>query len=138
MKAEKQNDNAADFAVRKKSKGGLIRVWNAFLYSCAGFKAAFKHEHACRQEIFLFVPAGIAALFFPVGVYEKAAMVSVLFLVLGMEMANSAIEACVDDISLEYRDLAKRAKDLGSAAVFCTMVIAALVWLSVIYVNFIR
>lgn len=135
MNPERENKN---FAAEKKSNGGLMCLWNAFTYSMAGFKAALKYEHACRQEMMLFVPATILALCLPIGAYEKLALIVSLILIIALEMANSALEACVDDISLEYRELAKRAKDLGSATVFCAMVIAALVWGTIIYVNFIR
>ena len=127
-----ENNDNKTFAETKKSKGGLVRVWRAFTYSCAGFSAAFKHEHAFRQEVFFFAPLAVFACALPVSLVYKALLLSALVLVLGFEMINSALEAVVDDISLEYRALAKRAKDLGSASVFCAMTIAALVWISVI------
>ena len=107
------------FAEKKKSKGGLKRVWRAFVYTCAGFAAAFRHEHAFRQEVYVFVPAAVLVLVSPIEWIFKAALLFPLPLILALEMMNSAVEAVVDDISLDYRDLAKRAKDLGSAAVFC-------------------
>lgn len=121
------------FAEKKKSKGGPSRVWRAFLYTCAGFAAAFRCEHAFRQEIFVFVPATILVLVSPIGWLFKAALLFPLPLILAFEMLNSAIEAVVDDVSLDYRELAKRAKDLGSAAVFCVMVAAAILWAAVIF-----
>ncbi len=126
------NENAVNFAETKKSKGGLRRLIDAFLYTCAGFKAAFKHEHACRQEIFAFCVLTIVVIALPIDAFSKAMLFVPMPLILGFEMLNSAIEAVVDDISLEYRELAKRAKDLGSAAVFCAMVIGAVVWIAVL------
>ncbi|MGN0861665.1 MAG: diacylglycerol kinase [Candidatus Spyradosoma sp.] len=120
------------FAEKKKSKGGLNRVWRAFVYTCAGFAAAFRHEHAFRQEVYVFVPAAALVLVSPIEWIFKAALLFPLPLILALEMMNSAVEAVVDDISLDYRDLAKRAKDLGSAAVFCAMVAGAIVWIAVI------
>lgn len=124
--------NENNFAESKKSKGGLMRVWHAFAYTCAGFAAAFRHEHAFRQEIYIFVPATALVLLSPIDWIFKAALIFPFPLILALEMVNSAIEAVVDDISLEYRELAKRAKDLGSAAVFCTIVAAVIIWVAVI------
>lgn len=121
------------FAEKKKSKGGLARLVNATRYTCAGLAAAFRHEHAFRQELFVFVPAAIFALIAPIDALSKAALLFPLPLILAFEMLNSAIEAVVDDISKEYRELAKRAKDLGSAAVFCAMLAAAILWFGVIF-----
>lgn len=123
------------FATRKKSKGGLSRLWSAFKYSCAGFRAAFKHEHACRQEILSFIPLCVLVFVLPVDWISKVLLILPMPLILCVEMINSAIEAVVDDISLEYRELAKRAKDLGSAAVFCSICIGLIVWISVIAAN---
>lgn len=111
-----------------KGKTGLSRLANAFGYSVEGFKAAFKHEDAFRQEVFL------SLILVPLGLYlgntgvEKALLVAVILLVLIVELFNSAIEAAVDHTSLERHLLAKRAKDIGSAAVFVALVIAVIVW----------
>ncbi|MCR5183606.1 MAG: diacylglycerol kinase [Opitutales bacterium] len=134
MNEETENKN---FAGQKKSKGGLVRLWNAFTYSMSGLRAAVKYEHAVRQELIAFVPLTILVVFLPLGIYEKVAMILSLFFIFTMEMVNSAIETCVDDISLECRPLAKRAKDIGSAIVFCAMLISFVIWATIIYVNFI-
>ena len=111
-----------------KSKSGMTRIWNAFRYSMEGFKAAYEHEHAFRQEL------AMAVILAPLGLYlcsngiERALLVGSVFLVLLVELLNSAIEATVDRISLENHSLAKRAKDVGSAAVFLSLVSLALVW----------
>ena len=111
-----------------KGKTGVSRLVNAFGYSVEGFKAAFKHEDAFRQEVFL------AIVLIPLGLYlgktgvEKALLIAVVLLVMIVELFNSAIEAAVDHTSLERHPLAKRAKDIGSAAVFLALTIAASVW----------
>lgn len=125
------------FATKKKSKGGFSRLWAAFKYSCSGFYVAFKHEHACRQEILCFIPLFALAFILPVNWISSILLILPMPLILCVEMINSAIEAVVDDISLEYRELAKRAKDLGSAAVFCSILIGIIVWGSVIAANII-
>jgi diacylglycerol kinase (ATP) len=116
-----------------KSKSGLLRIWNAFFYSLAGFKAAYLHEHAFRQECLLAVILLPAALLMPTGGLGKALMVASVLLVLIVELLNSALEAAVDRISLEQHQLAKRAKDIGSAAVFMSLVNVAVVWALVLF-----
>lgn len=120
------------FAEKQKSRGGFSRIWRAFLYTCSGFAAAFRNEQAFRQEIFIFVPAAILVLISPIDWVFKATLLFPLTLILAVELINSAIEAVVDDISTEYRELAKRAKDFGSAAVFCSIVTALIIWVAVI------
>jgi len=111
-----------------KGKTGLRRVWNAFFYSMDGFAAALKHEDAFRQESLL------AALLIPAALWlgdtgiERALMIGSLFLVLIVELINSAIEATVDRISLENHALAKRAKDIGSASVLLALANVLVIW----------
>lgn len=111
-----------------KSVGGLRRVRSAFGYSIKGLKAAWTHEHAFRQELLVVAPGVLLAVFLPLSIAEKLALVVVLLLVLVVELVNSAIEAVVDRISLGHHPLSGRAKDLGSAAVLLTIAIAALTW----------
>jgi diacylglycerol kinase (ATP) len=111
-----------------KGKTGLQRVWNALFYSLEGLRAAYRHEDAFRQEVFLSLLLIPTAFFLPVAGIGKALMVASVLLVLIIELINSAIEATVDRISLESHKLAKRAKDIGSAAVLVGLVNVALVW----------
>jgi len=116
-----------------KGKTGLRRIWNAFLYSLAGLHAAFRHEDAFRQEVLLAVVLIPAALFMPASGTGKALMIAAVLLVLMVELLNSAVEAAVDRISLENHRLAKRAKDIGSAAVMLSLVNVPVVWLLVLF-----
>lgn len=111
-----------------KGKTGLRRVWNALHYSLAGLAAAYRHEDAFRQETWLALILIPAAFFMPVGALGKALMVASVLLVLIVELLNSAIEAVVDRVSLERHRLAKRAKDIGSAAVLIALLNVAAVW----------
>ena len=111
-----------------KGKTGLARVWNAFRYSLAGLRAAFKHEDAFRQECLLAAILIPAAFFVPADNIGKAVLIGSTLLVLVVELLNSAIEATVDRVSLEHHSLAKRAKDIGSAAVLLALVNLALMW----------
>jgi diacylglycerol kinase (ATP) len=111
-----------------KGKTGLTRVWNAFRYSLDGLSAAYRHEDAFRQETWLALILIPVALFLPVGGLGKALMIASVLLVLVVELLNSAVEAVVDRVSLERHRLAKRAKDIGSAAVLISLVNVAAVW----------
>lgn len=115
-----------------KGKTGLARLINATRYSLAGLAEATRNEDAFRQELLL------AAVLVPVGLWfgpsgtGKALLVGSVMLVLIVELLNSAVEATVDRISLEDHRLAKRAKDIGSAAVMVALANAAAVWLLVL------
>ena len=111
-----------------KGNTGLRRLWNAFGYSIAGFRAAYKHEDAFRQEVHLAAILIPLALWLPASPIGRAMMISSVLLVIVVELINSAIEATVDRCSLDSHDLAKRAKDIGSAAVLVSIVIAIVVW----------
>jgi len=123
---EKVSDNPHERP--DKGKTGLRRIWNALLYSLDGFRAAYRHEDAFRQECLLAAVLVPVALLLPVSGTDKALMVASVLLVLIVELLNSAVEATVDRISLENHQLAKRAKDIGSAAVFMSLTNVVLVW----------
>ena len=116
-----------------KGKTGVQRLWNALGYSLQGMASAFRHEDAFRQECLLAAFLIPAALLIPVGGTERALMIASVLLVLIVELLNSAVEAAVDRISLENNLLAKRAKDIGSAAVFVSLINVAVVWLLVLF-----
>ena len=111
-----------------KGKTGLRRVWNAFHYSCAGLHAAYRHEDAFRQEVLLALVLVPLAIWLGEGAVERALLIGCVLLVLIVELINSAIEATVDRISLDRHPLAKRAKDIGGAAVMIALLNAVLVW----------
>ncbi|WP_255211079.1 diacylglycerol kinase, partial [Methylogaea oryzae] len=116
-----------------KGKTGLRRLWNAFGYTLAGLRSAYKNEDAFRQEVLLAVILVPLAFYLDVSPLARALMVFSVITVLVVELLNSAVEATVDRISLDHHRLAKRAKDIGSAAVFMSLVNVALVWASVLF-----
>lgn len=116
-----------------KGKTGLRRLWNALHYSLAGFKAAYQNEDAFRQEVLLALVLIPTALLQPVAPVAKALLVGSVLLVMIVELVNSAIEATVDRISLKDHLLAKRAKDIGSAAVLLSLINLVAVWLLVLF-----
>lgn len=111
-----------------KGKTGIRRLINAFGYSLEGFKAAFVHEDAFRQEVFLAIVLVPLAVYLGKSPVEQALLIASVLLVLIVELLNSAIEAAVDHTSTEHHALAKQAKDIGSAAVFIALLIVAVVW----------
>ena len=116
----------------KTGATGLTRVINAAGYSWLGFKAAYKHEAAFRQELWL------AIILIPVAVYlgetllDKTILICSLLFVLVVELLNSAIESVVDRIGDEPHELSGRAKDMGSSAVFVALTITFLLWCAVL------
>jgi len=119
-----------------KSKSGLKRIFSALLYSIDGFKSAWRHEHAFRQELGVFVVGAVIALVLKVSAFEKLVLIGTLALILIVELINSSIEAVVDRVSLERHPLSKNAKDFGSAAVLLTFLLAIASWAVVLYNRF--
>jgi diacylglycerol kinase (ATP) len=117
----------------KPGATGFIRIKDAARYSWLGLKAAWKNEAAFRQEVILLLGLGIVTLFLPVTALERLAMVGSLWWIVIVELLNSAIEAIVDRIGSEHHELSGRAKDMGSAAVLLSTIMAALVWIGVLW-----
>lgn len=112
---------------------GIKRIVQAAVYSWQGFKAAYKHEEAFRQELLL------AIVLIPLGFVlgsdgvEKALLIGSVFLLLLVEVLNSAIEAVVDRFGGEIHNLSGRAKDMGSAAVFLAIVMIIVTWSLILF-----
>ena len=115
-----------------KGKTGRRRLLNALGYSLEGLKAAYKNEDAFRQEVLL--AAVLVPLTFVLehSAMGRAMMLASVFLMIIVELLNSAVEATVDRISLENHLLAKRAKDIGSAAVMLSLINLVVVWVLVL------
>ena len=116
-----------------KEKTGLKRLINAFRYSINGYKEAFKNEAVFQQEFFLsliLIPAG-----FLIGESgtQKALLVSSIVIIPIVELLKSVVEAAVDRISFDNHHLAKRAKDIGSAAVFLAIGNAFITWIVILF-----
>jgi diacylglycerol kinase (ATP) len=119
-----------------KGRRGLQRILNATGYSLDGLKAAWDHEDAFRQEVMLAAVLIPIAILLPLTLIEKILLVGVVVLVLIVELLNTGIEAAVDRDSLEINPLGKRAKDIGSAAVMLSLLLAAATWIAVIASRF--
>ena len=112
-----------------EKQGGLRRIIRAARYSCDGLIAALRHEAAFRQLLLLhsLLLLGVCCMDFEHSIKIMLMMMSFLSLI--VELLNSAIEAVVDDISLQRRPLAKRAKDMGSAAQMLALIMTILGWI---------
>jgi len=110
------------------TKTGIARIWAAFFYSLNGLRAAISNEAAFRQEVCIAIVLLVVLLFLPLSLFWKGLLFFATTSVLVVELLNSAIESVVDIASPEYHDLAKRAKDLGSASVLVSIVIVMVLW----------
>ena len=111
---------------------GLTRLIKAFHYSMAGFRAAFANEQAFRQEVYCLIVLAPLGLWWGETGLERALLVGSLLIVPIVELLNSAVEAVVDRVGTEHHELSGRAKDMGSAAVLLSILLAGLVWLLVL------
>jgi diacylglycerol kinase (ATP) len=117
---------------QQKSRSPFTRLWNGVFYSLDGLSAAFRYEGAFRAEVLMalvLIPIGLHA---PASGMGRAMMVASVLLVLIVELINTAIESVTDRISLEDHVLAKRAKDMGSAAVMLALINVPMVWVLVL------
>lgn len=115
---------------------GPRQIYKALIWSYKGMRAGWTYEASFRLEVYLSI------IFFPLGLWaghgavEKALLSGSVLLVLSAELLNSAIEAVVDKVSPEFHELAGRAKDMGSAAVFLLMMNVLLCWTLVLWQRF--
>jgi len=117
--------------MKSKAKG-IRRLIDAALYSVAGIRAAWRNEEAFRIEAIAGVFLVPAAFYIARSTVELALLVGTCLIVLITELINSAVEAIVDRIGDEYHELSGRAKDIGSAAVFISIIMLLFVWGAII------
>jgi diacylglycerol kinase (ATP) len=111
----------------------LPRLWWATRYSLSGLRTAWRHEQAFRQEAAVLIVLAPAALWLGRNGVERALLLGSWLLVMIVELVNSAIESAIDRIGPERHELAGRAKDLGSAGVFCAIALAVIVWILILF-----
>ena len=119
----------------QKARTGLSRVWHAGLYSWAGLRAGWR-ETAFRQEAILAIVLVPLSFWLGRSWVEVALLAGAVLLVLIVELLNTGIEAVVDRIGPEWHALSKRAKDMGSAAVLLSLLLAGGIWLAALYTRF--
>ena len=109
-------------------KKGLARIWAATIYSADGLRACFRSEEAFRLELILSLIFGPLAFILGETAIEIAILLLAIALVLLVELLNSAIEAVVDRVGMDYHELSKKAKDIASGAVFISLMTFLLIW----------
>ena len=109
-------------------KKGLARIWAATIYSVDGLRACFRSEEAFRLELILSLILGPLAFILGETAVEIAMLLLAIALVLLVELLNSAIEAVVDRVGMDYHELSKKAKDIASGAVFISLMTFLLIW----------
>lgn len=112
---------------------GIKRIVNAAGYSWKGIKAAWQHEAAFRQEAVAGLIAIAIACSLEVDAITRVLLIGSVMLVIIVEILNSAIESVVDRIGSDFHALSGRAKDMGSAAVLLTILLAVFVWVMLLW-----
>ncbi|MGP6488812.1 diacylglycerol kinase [Duffyella gerundensis] len=112
---------------------GIKRIVNAAGYSWKGIKAAWQHEAAFRQEAVAGLIAIAIACSLEVDAITRVLLIGSVMLVIIVEILNSAIESVVDRIGSEFHALSGRAKDMGSAAVLLTILLAVFIWVMLLW-----
>ncbi len=117
----------------KPGRTGFKRIFHAAGYSLMGLIAAYKNEAAFRQELWLTILLAPVAIYLGNSGVERALLLGSLFLVLIIELLNSAVEAVVDRIGSEHHELSGRAKDIASAAVLLSLINLVLIWAFILW-----
>lgn len=117
----------------KPEYSSLQRIWKACFHSRDGLSDVYRREAAFRQELALFILCLPVLILLPISLTGKLILLTVNTIVLITEILNSAIEAIVDLVSPDFSELAKKAKDMGSAAVFLSLLLAAGAWITTVF-----
>ena len=129
-------DSSRDYSTEDnphKGRRGIFRAWQATRNSWSGLVFAVREESAFRQELTLAVCLIPLALILPFHLLERLVLIGCVVLVLIVELLNSSVEAAIDRISFEHHGLSKRAKDYGSAAVMLSLIMAGIMWVSLLW-----
>lgn len=110
----------------------FVRLYKAAGYSLQGLKSTYKYEQAFRLEVYLLIVLTPLALWLGESLFESMVLIAIWLFVMVVELLNSAIEAAIDRIGPEKHELSGRAKDIGSAAVMVSVLIAVIVWAAVL------
>jgi diacylglycerol kinase (ATP) len=122
--------------IDKKTNTGIRRIVNATFFSIAGLKAAWRNEAAFRQECVLALVLTPAGIWLGRNAVERSLLIGTVWLVLIVELLNSAVESTVDRVGTDHHRLSGQAKDLGSAGVFVSLMLALLVWAMFVWERF--
>ena len=120
-----------DTSKGKRHGVGIGRMSKALAVSLSGLRDAFRCEAAFRQELAIGAVFAVATFVLKVTPAERAVLLASIFLVLVVELLNTALEVTLDRITLEEDPSVRKAKDMGSAAVFLSLVAAGVVWICI-------
>ncbi|MGO2497031.1 diacylglycerol kinase [Vibrio litoralis] len=112
---------------------GIMRIIFTLKHSFNGLKWMIKNEAAFQQELILFIPLTVLACYLDISAVQSVCLILSMMFVLFAEMVNTAIEAVVDRVGLEYHTLSGVAKNVGSAVVTLSMIMSAMVWGVIVY-----
>lgn len=107
-------------------------------YALAGLADVYKNESSFKLQLLLFVLMNIVSCSLPLPFHLQAILSLSLFIPVMAEVANSSIERVVDLVTMDYHELAKRAKDAGAALVFLSLVLTGSIWAAVLYIGFVQ
>lgn len=123
--------------LRKQQATGLRRLINASRYSAQGLRSAFRHEAAFRQESWVLVVGVPCAFWVGIDLWQTAMLIASVMLIMVVEMINSALESLVDRVGTDFHELSGRTKDMGSAAVLLSILIAVVLWGAALWQRFV-
>ncbi len=118
--------------IENQKSTGIKKLWSASIYSAKGLKACYQSEYAFKLEVWLAIFLIPISYLLGESSIEKVLLIFPIFLVLIVEMLNSAIEAVVDRVGLENNELSGFAKDVASAAVLLSLIIFLLTWIIIL------
>ena len=122
--------------MKKRGKTGLSRLIEATGHSIRGIKACWQHETAFRLDVLLCLILSASSFFVAESTTQWLALIAPLFLLLIVELLNSAVEVTVDRIGREHNEMSGRAKDSSSAAVMLCLFLIATAWSAIVWTNF--
>jgi diacylglycerol kinase (ATP) len=120
----------------KPGNTGIKRIVHATFFSIAGLRAAWRNEAAFRQECMLALVLTPTAFWLGRNAVERSLLIASVWLVLIVELLNTAVESIVDRVGTDHHRLSGQAKDQGSAGVFVSLMLMLLIWLLVIWERF--
>lgn len=121
--------------MRNQPEYSFFKNWG---YALSGFLEVLKNEKALKLELSVFTILTTLSMFFSFDISHRILMISCFFIVIIIELINSAIERCVDLVTLEFHELAKRAKDAASGAVMFANFLTTFIWAVFVYIDLIK
>ncbi len=132
---QQEADSEQEPVNAQKTRGGINRIWHATRYSAKGLRYACG-EAAFRQELMAALVLVPVAFWLGQTWVERALLAGSAVLVLIVELLNTGIEKAIDRVGPEWHELSMRAKDVGSAAVFLSLLTCCAIWLAAVWARY--